>query len=67
MYIDILTLTHILRLGSATCAVDRDCGARVGGRGFSSPSNFGKTFVSIEKLLFYCFHRYAIINEDFRQ
>ena len=31
------------------------------------PNNFGNKFFSIEKLLFYCFHRYAIINEDFRQ
>ena len=26
----------------------------------------GELFFSIEKLLFYCFHGYAIINEDFR-
>ena len=40
----------------------------MGGWGsFSPPNNFGKKFFSIEKLLFYCFHRYAIINEDFRQ
>ena len=38
-----------------------------GAGGASTPNNFEKNFFSIEKLLFYCFHRYAIINEDFRQ
>ena len=33
----------------------------------SAPIILEKKFFSIEKLLFYWFHRYAIINEDFRQ
>ena len=40
---------------------------RAGGASAPPPNNFGKFFFSIEKLLFYCFYRYAIINEDFCQ
>ena len=37
----------------------------LGGGGASAPpNNFGKKFYSIEKLLFYYFHGYAIINDE---
>ena len=44
-------------------AIDHKDRGAGGAGGASAPP----TIFSIEKLLFYCFHRYAIINEDFRQ